>query len=226
MIFVKYIFLEVINVKIMDIQRDIEESLASVTTSTLPSALAGLRHLPLSDRNPQVSIRYLDKGRKVREDADGSYFDPDSCEVVIQFVAFDAADEGTGANISRFSGHTDELDYAAAMDQLLQELRRVEGTRPFVGLKWFRDRLLPTCGHDWARDVRTSGALLRQASAQHLILTSQVPNPNQPAHPVTAIRINRRHPRFQPKEPDRRTRFKPIRIRGGAISDTVLGGRR
>ena len=215
--------------KIYDIQRDIEESLASVATSTLPSALAGLRHFPLSDRNPQVSIRYLDKGRKVREDADGSYFDPDSCEVVIRFVAFDASndeDEGDEANTSRLAGRTEELDYAAAMDQLLQELRRVEGTRPFVGLKWFRDQMLPTCGHDWARDARTSGALLRQASVQHLILTSQVPNPNRPTHPVTAIRINRRHPRFQPQQPDRRARFKPIRIRGGAISDTVLGDRR
>ena len=215
--------------KILDIQRDIEESLASLTTSTLPSALGGLRHLPLGDRNPQVSIRYLDKKRKVREDADGSYFDPDSCEVVIRFVTFDASndeDEGSEANASRAPDRTDELNSVAAMDQLLEELRRVEGTRPFVGLKWFRDRLLPTCGYDWARDARISGALLRHASAQRLILTSQVPNPNQPTRPVTAIRINRRHPCFQPKEPGRRAKFKPIRIRGGAISDTVLGDRR
>ena len=185
--------------------------------------------MPLGDRNPQVSIRYLDKRRKVREDADGSYFDPDSCEVVIRFVAFDVSnDEGDGskANASRAPGRTDEPDSVAAMDQLLEELRRVEGTRPFVGLKWFRDRLLPTCGHNWARDARISGALLRHASAQRLILTSQVPNPNQPTHPVTAIRINRRHPRFQPKELGCRAKFKPIRIRGGAISDTVLGDRR
>ena len=215
--------------KILDIQRDIEESLASLTTSTLPSALGGLRHLPLADRNPQVSIRYLDKKRKVREDADGSYFDPDTCEVVIRFVAFDASndeDERSEANASRAPDRTDEFSSVAAMDQLLEELRRVEGTRPFVGLKWFRDRLLPTCGHDWGRDARVSGALLRHASAQRLILTSQVPNPNQPTHPVTAIRINRRHPRFQPKEPGRRAKFKPIRIRGGAISDTVLSDRR
>ena len=53
--------------KIQNIQHDIEESLASLTTSTLPSALEGLRHLPLGDRNPQVSIRYLESGRKVRE---------------------------------------------------------------------------------------------------------------------------------------------------------------
>ena len=215
--------------KISDIQRDIEESLASLTTSTLPSALGGLRHLPLGDRNPQVSIRYLDKRRKVREDADGSYFDPDSCEVVIRFVALDTSndeDEGSEADASRLSDRTDEPDTIAAMDQLLLELRKVEATRPFVGLKWFRDRLLPTCGYDWARDARTSGALLRHASVQRLILTSQVPNPNQPTHPVTAIRMNRRHPHFHPKEPGRRTKFKPIRIRGGAISDTVLGDRR
>ena len=215
--------------KISDIQRDIEESLASVTTATLPSTLGGLRHLPLSDRSPQVSIRYLRKGRKVREDADGSYFDPDSCEVVIRFVAFDAPndeDEGSQANASHFPDRSDEPVSVEAMDQLLQELRIVEGTRPFVGLKWFRDRWLPTRGYDWARDERTNGALLRHASTQRLILTSQVPNPNHPAHPVTAIRINRRHPRFQPKEPARRARFQPVRIRGATISDTVLGDRR
>ena len=43
--------------KIRDLQRDIEESLASVPTSTLPNELSGLRHLPVNDRNPQVSIR-------------------------------------------------------------------------------------------------------------------------------------------------------------------------
>ena len=215
--------------KISEIQRDIEESLASLPTAPLPSALEGLRHLPLGDRNPQISIRYLEKGRKVREDADGSYFDPDSCEVVIRFVPLDTShddDEGSAANTSRFHDCTDELDFVAATDQLLDELRKVESTRPFVGLKWFRDRILRTCGHDWARDTRTSGALLRHASAQRLILTSQVPNPNQPTRPVTAIRINRRHPRFQPQEPWRGAKFKPIRIRGGAISDTVLDDRR
>ncbi|MCY4586507.1 MAG: hypothetical protein OXB98_10770 [Bryobacterales bacterium] len=63
--------------KILDIQRDLEESLTGLSTSTLPPTLEGLRHLPVYDRNPQVSIRNLDKGREVREDADASYFDPD-----------------------------------------------------------------------------------------------------------------------------------------------------
>ena len=215
--------------KIQNIQHDIEESLASLTTSTLPSALEGLRHLPLGDRNPQVSIRYLESGRKVREDAAGSYFDPDYCEVVIRFVPFvtsDDEDDGLESNTSSLHEHSDALDFVTATDQLLDELRKVEGMRPFVGLKWFRDQCLPTCGHGWARDPRTSGALLRHATDQRLILTSQVPNPHQPMRPVTAIRVNRRHPRFQPEGARRSAGFKPVRIRGGAISDTVLGDRR
>ena len=42
--------------KIAELQREIEESLASVPTSALPQALQGLRHLPLADCDPQVII--------------------------------------------------------------------------------------------------------------------------------------------------------------------------
>ena len=215
--------------KISNIQHDLEESLASLTTASLPSTLDGLRHLPLNDRDPQVSIRYLESGRKVRADADGSYFDPDYCEVVIRFVSTGASSEEDGeraANGSSPHEHVDALDFGAATDQLLDELGKAEGMRPFVGLKWFRDQYLPTSGHAWTRDPRTSGSILRQATDQRLVLTSQVPNPNQPMRPVTAIRINRRHPRFQPEAVRRGARFQPIRIRGGTISDTVLGDRR
>ena len=214
--------------KILNIQHDLEESLASLTTANLPSTLDGLRHLPLNDRNPQVSIRYVG-GRKIRADADGSYFDPDRCEVVIRFVSTDTSGEEDGERTASGSGpheHVDALDSGTAMDQLLDELGKAEGMRPFVGLKWFRDQYLPTSGHAWTRDPKTSGSILRQATDQRLILTSQVPNPNQPMRPVTAIRINRRHPRFQPEATRRGARFRPVRIRGGAISDTVLGDRR
>ena len=215
--------------KILNIQHDIEESLASLTTANLPSTLDGLRHLPLNDRDPQVSIRYLENGRKVRADADGSYFDPDYCEVVIRFVPIETSGEEDDERVANEPGpheHVDALDFGTATDQLLDALGKAEGRRPFVGLKWFRDQYLPTSGHAWARDPRTSGALLRQATDQRLVLTSQVPNPNQPMRPVTAIRINRRHPRFQPEASRRSARFQSIRIRGGAISDTVLGDRR
>ena len=113
-----------------------------------------------------------------------------------------------------------------ATNELVDALGKAERTRPFVGLKWFRDQFLPECGYAWARDPRASGRLLHLATDRRLVLTNQVPNPNQPDHPVTAIRVNRRHPRFQPGAPERRPGFKPIRIRGGSISDTVLGERR
>lgn len=214
---------------ILHIQRDLEESLTNLTTTALPAALEGLRHLPVGDRNPQVSIRYLRSGRKVRADADAGYFDPENCEVVIRFIPLETAtdeDDRDAANALRFDGQADTFDFEAATSELLDELKKVEGTRPFVSLKWFRDHILLECSHDWARDSRTRHSLLRHATDQRLILTSQVPNPHQPHHPVTAIRVNRRHPRFQTDVPTRGARLTPVRIRGGSISDTILDDRR
>ena len=213
--------------KIADLQREIEESLASVPTSALPQALQGLRHLPLADCEGQVVIRQR-RGRKVREDADASYFDPSRCEIVINFVPVahsDAGESGEG-RASDVDRQSDAFSDETATNELVDALENAERTRPFVGLKWFRDQFLPECGYAWARDPRASGRLLHLATDRRLVLTNQVPNPNQPDHPVTAIRVNRRHPRFQPGAPGRRPGFKPIRIRGGSISDTVLGERR
>lgn len=215
--------------KILDIQRDMEESLASLPTSDLPPPLEGLRHLPVGDRNPQVSIRNMAHGRKVREDADAGYFDPDRCEVVIRFTPSEGPrgeDEGQGSDAPGAGGEAGSLDLETAAAQLVHELGKVEGTLPFVGLEWFRDHVLPACGHGWARDPRAAESLLRHAADQRLILTSPAPNPNQPDHPVTAIRVNRRHPRFRSETAGRTTGFTPVRIRGGSIADTVLGDRR
>lgn len=215
--------------KIAHIQRDLEESLANLPAATLPAALEGLRHFPVGDHNPQVSIRDLNGGRKVRYDADASYFDPDRCEVVIRFTPVETPDNDdtqTEAGVPDSEGLSSHLDLDKRLSQLLDELRKVEGIRPFVGLKWFRDQVLPTCGHEWTRNPGTLHSLLRHATDQRLILTSQVPNPNQPHHPVTAIRVNRKHPLFQSEAPRPENRFTPVRIRGGSIADTVLGDRR
>ena len=212
--------------QIGDLQLDIEQSLANLKTSALPPALEGLRHLPLGGHEPRVSIRGRDGGRRVRKDADASYFDPESCEVVIQFVPYDEvalhrqdASEADGDSAGAF-------DHETALNQLLDALSEAERSREFVGLKWFRDQYLTVHGYDWARDPRASGALLRHATEQRLILTSQVPNPNNPLHPVTAIRVNRRHPRFNTDSPPRRAGFQRVRIRGGPIADTVINDRR
>ncbi len=214
---------------IRDVQEDIEESLASLHSLPLPPELEGLRRLPTTDHDLQVSIRRMDSKRKVREDAAASYFDPDRCEVVISFVPFEGPrsedDVGESADPPT-DGLSAEFDFDEATSQLVDQIEKAEEMRPFVGLKWFRDQFLPQSGHDWARDPRTSGSLLRHATSQRLVLTSQVPNPSQPLHPVTAIRVNRRHPRFQSEVPGQITGFKPIRIQGGSISDTVLSDRR
>ena len=225
--------------QIHDMTVDLEQSLASLKslkTSALPPALQGLRHLPMGGYEPRVSICYRDGGRRVRRDADASYFDPDYCDVVIRFVVSDGPDDGdaqSGAGMDRGAddgeaagGRGDVFDRETAMDELLEALAAVESAREFVGLKWFRDKCLPTGDHDWAGDPRNTGALLRRATEQRLILTSQIPNPNNPLHPVTAIRINRRHPRFGTQAQPRRAGFERVRIRGGAIADTVLGDRR
>ena len=216
--------------KIYDIQRDIEESLVGLATANLPEELKGLRHLPVGDRNPQVSIRSsTGTNRKVRADADASYFDPDRCELVIRFVPIDTAEpeaEQRAASVPGADDETEGFDYETATRQLVDALTKAEGARPFVGLKWFRDQFLPACGHGWTADSRISGALLRQATDQRLVITSQVANPNPPHHPVTAIRLNRRHPRLQAKEQRSGTGFVPVRISGGSIADTVLGDRR
>ena len=209
---------------ILNVERDLEESLANLAITALPAALEGLRHLPVGDRNPQVSIRYQHNSRKVRADADASYFDPESCEVVIRFETAMNNDRHED-NTLGFDGRPDTSDFDAAIDQLLVELQKAESTRPFIGLKWFRDHVLPECDYDWSHDSRTRHLLLRHATDQRLVLTSQVPNPNQPHHPVTAIRVNRRHPRFQADDPGRAKDFTPVRIRGGLISDTILSDR-
>ena len=214
---------------IRDVQDDIEESLASLQSLALPAELEGLRHLPTGDHDPQVSIRRMDSKRKIREDAAASYFDPDRCEVVISFVPFEAPDgeDAPGDSTEAPSdGPSSEVDFDEATNQLVDQIKQAEEMRPFVGLKWFRDQFLPESGYDWARDPRMRGSLLRHATNQRLVLTSHVPNPNQPLHPVTAIRVNRRHSRFQSEAPGRTTGFKPIQIRGGLISDTVRSDRR
>ena len=217
-------------IRIRDLQLDIEESLAGLPSLALPAQLSGLKHLAIGDRHPQVSIRRAGTNRKVRDDAAASYFDPDVCEVVISFVPVESL-YGEGPTIepdtASPAGTDAELDLETALGQLLDQLTIAERTRPFVGLKWFRDQFLPDSGLAWARDPRVSGSLLRYATDQRLVLTSQVPNPTQPLHPVTAVRVNRKHTRFQPPSvTERKARFSPIPIKGGPISDTVLEDRR
>ncbi len=211
--------------KIRNIEQELAESLANVPNSDLPPALRGLRHLPLVDNHPQVSIRRAD-GRKVRGDADSSYFGGE-CTVQIEFVEVaSAGNSGDGAPSIEPDAPPADTDPTQALRALIEELQRTEARLPFVGLKLFRDKVLPESGHEFAGDPKRIRRLLNSAIEQSLVLTSQVPNPNEPSRPVTAIRVNRTHPRLQPPTPERRGRFQPVPIRGGSIADTVIADRR
>ena len=218
--------------QVRDVQKKIEDSLAKLSIVPLPDELEGLRYLPLDTHRAKVGIRSIAPngkvGRKVREDASASYFDPDTCEVAISFVPLDESQrvpsEEDGISNSGEEAH--DFDSETALDQLIDELRTAERMQPFVALEWFRDQILPKCDYAWVRYSSNRASVLRRATDENLVLTSQVINPKEPMRPVTAIRINRGHPRFQTDKPSLRTSFKPIRIRGGAISDTLISDRR
>ena len=220
-------------VQVRDVQKKIEDSLAKLSIVPLPDELEGLRHLPLDTHKAKVGIRSVGPngkvGRKVREDASASYFDPDTCEVAIRFVPLDESESGPSRwedTISNAGEETHAFDSERALDQLIDELRTAERMQPFVGIEWFREQVLPKCDYAWVRYSSDRASVLRRATDENLVLTSQVPNPKEPMHPVTAIRINRNHPRFRTDKTSFRASFKPIRIRGGAISHTVVSDRR
>lgn len=120
---------------------------------------------------------------------------------------------------------------ADPVSNLIRALDRAE-SRPgyaFVALKWFRDTALPSEGFPWASTESARQAVLRDAIDQRLVLTSKVPNPRSPQFPVTAIRLNRLMPQVKAalgRPGDGLSDFKPVSIRGGDLSATVLRDRR
>ena len=223
---------------IKNLQDHIEESLANLPEVSIPIELEGLRNLPVSAFRPRVTIYYKTMGgrknrRKLRETADASYFDPEICELVIGFEpVLDLESQGQtpeslpGSPAEPWSQPPAASDVESAMDQFIDALKEAESTRPFVGLKWFRDHFLPgDPNRAWARVWETNSRVMSRAIADSLVQTTKVPNPNSPLHPTTAIRLNRAHPRFDGQHESSRSTFSPIRIRGGMASDTVIGDR-
>ncbi len=100
----------------------------------------------------------------------------------------------------------------------------------FVSLKWFRDTVLPAVGAELNADPARRQTVLRELTEKRLLLTSKVPNPKNPAFPVTAIRINREYPDVAALLSAGRRAvdlgFAPVEIRGEPLSATILRERR
>ena len=116
-------------------------------------------------------------------------------------------------------------------DTLIQELDQAEKRAgfSFVALKWFRDKWLPRKGLAGYDVADALDDLIREAVADGVVLVSRVDNPKNPQFPVTAIRLDRRHPEVAAalgRPPEAARNFRPIGIKGEPLSETALRDRR
>ncbi len=111
------------------------------------------------------------------------------------------------------------------MGQLVVELDKAESKYRHVPLAEFRDQVLPRSGLDWAKDSAKVKSLLKDAIDRDLVLTYRMLLTHNIMEPTTTVRLNRSGKRIRSKGNTRRPKFKPIRIRGGPISDTVIEDR-
>jgi len=85
-----------------------------------------------------------------------------------------------------------ELEQAA-----LTLLQAEDSNQPFVGLKFFRDRLLSQASPAWAASESDRRTVLEALLHSSWVLTGKMPNPQTPDFPVTTIKLNRDHPAVQ-----------------------------
>jgi hypothetical protein len=91
----------------------------------------------------------------------------------------------------------------------------------FVGLKRFRDFVLPAKGYPWTSDPEQRQSVLAAAIQKGLVLTNRIPNPRSPSFPTTTVRLNRSKVANQIEG----QRYSPIRIQGEPLSSTILRDR-
>ena len=218
-------------VTIRDSKADLERSLADVLHGLLPQT-AGYA----------LEVDIYENDRKKRSDASRENWRPAIGEIRIRFggptdtspapqSALRPTQRSEGATAYESpvtSGHVG-LEHQQA--ELIDSLKTAE-QRPgfsFVALKWFRDLCLPAEEYEWAASRSDRDELIRRAIEEGIILTHKVPNPKTPAFPVTAIRLNRRHPEVVAAlgEGDvAADSFEPVEIHGEPLSATVLRERR
>ena len=228
---------------IEDLQVQIEKALKCLrNASSLPPELEDLRHLAPKGLEPQVSLIRSDKDRKIRKirrNAAADYWQPGDCQALI---GYERREEGSsGSDRTAVAGQPSGQPHSTRaadpsnssqerIKNLVEALDQAESSpeRRFVALKWFRDTFLPGRSFSWTFDDGERNRILRLTTERGLVLTAKIPNPKAPAYPTTTVRLNRGHPDihdFISRRPAAK-RFRPIRIKGGPLSETVLEGRR
>jgi hypothetical protein len=117
------------------------------------------------------------------------------------------------------------------IETVVTALDRAEASQhPFIGLKFFRDRLLPQTGEPWAAEDRNRQSALRQLIGTGVIETGKVPNPQNAEFPVTTVKLNRGHALVKeilsraPRRPA--AEFHPVPQRGELVSRLIVKDRR
>lgn len=190
-----------------------------------------LRIAPPKGKQVEVSLRHAKTKRQVKRNAPGDSWSPGA-----GFVSVSYGDDPSPQSNSQ--GDERVAPFAPApssnrVHDLILALARAEDEddpqRGFVALKWFRDAYLLQQSYGWAVEQRDRQQVLAEAIQKNWILTSKAPNPNNPAHPVTTIRLNRSL--GEVREILRRdargdSDFAPLTIAGELLSETVLRERR
>lgn len=185
-----------------------------------------LRELGVLPNGYRCKVHLHGKMRKKHRDGDFERnWDPDTDSIRIAFEPKATVENTAEEKTARPAVAEDPLS------DLVRALDRAE-RRPgyeFVSLKWFRDTALAGEGYSWAADESTRHNVLRDAIDRRWILTSKVPNPRPPNFPVTAIRLNRQMPEVEAalgRAGGGPPVFRPVVMRGEALSATVLRDRR
>lgn len=194
---------------------------------------AFLRQLGILPEGYQCEVHLHRGDRKKRRDAEfAANWDPETDSVRISFSPLEEEKtEIAESPMAAFPNSAGLASVEARLADLIRALDRAEG-RPgyeFVSLKWFRDSALAHEGLHWAADEFARHEILREAIDRRWILTSKVSNPRPPNFPVTAIRLNRQMPEVNAalgSRPVTPLAFRPVAIRGEALSETVLRDRR
>jgi hypothetical protein len=203
---------------------------AGVEQELARQVVALLRDLGVLRNGYQPDVHLHRGNRKKRRDAEfEGNWDPDTDSIRISFSPVEEDTESVASAASRSAAN-----FAVAEDRLADLLRALDRaeSRPgyeFVSLKWFRDTAMSLEGPGWAADPLARHEALREAIDRRWILTSKVANPRPPNFPVTAIRLNHQMPDVIAVLGNRgggALSFRPVPIRGEALSATVLRDRR
>jgi hypothetical protein len=205
---------------------------ADVELQLAQGILDFLRKLGILPGGYQCEVHLHHGNKKKRRDAEfEGNWDPDTDSIRIAFSPMEEEIEIATSAAAASLNTPDPTSVEDRLSDLLRALDRAEG-RPgyeFVSLKWFRDTALVHEGFSWVSDEFVRHDVLREAIDRRWILTSKVANPRPPNFPVTAIRLNRQMPEvnaiFGTRTGSLPT-FRPVTIRGEALSATVLRDRR